>query len=136
MGKKRSKVPYTYQEPEEIFYNNSAFKLSIRKSNIIGAGKGVFTDETIPCESYIGQYCGTRLYSVEFGSYFVKLSNQPGGNMAMINDSFRSNLENNCRLVENSNQHNEPIIEVWSCREILPGQELLMSYGDDYWKNY
>jgi SET domain-containing protein len=48
--------------------------------------------------------------------------------MAMINDSHNSQYTNNCEI--RINNYN---IEIWSIRNIEKGEELFMSYGNEYW---
>lgn len=142
--KKRTKLEYKYIEPLEEYYNNSPYRLVIKPSQIPGAGKGVFADEPIQKNICIGEYLGERMFVIECGAYLVQFQYQRGGidascyprcYMAMINDSFRSQFKNNCRLVETTID-NEPRIEIWSIQNIEPGEELFMSYGDEYWTNY
>ena len=144
MGKKKNRIPYTYVEPKEEFYNDSNYNLSILPSMILNAGRGVYTAEMIPENSYIGKYCGQRQYYMNCGSYFVKFLDKPGGidaitfprcYMAMINDSYGSLFKNNCKMVEIVDETGEPSIEIWSINTIHPGEELFMSYGGDYWTN-
>jgi SET domain-containing protein len=48
--------------------------------------------------------------------------------MAMLNDGFE---KNNCefRVDDETRQ-----VSVWSIRDIKAGEELFVSYGDDFWK--
>jgi hypothetical protein len=52
--------------------------------------------------------------------------------MAMINDSYNSEFNNNCEMRINDNNQ----IEIWSIKDIGINEELFMSYGDEYWKKY
>lgn len=129
---------YSYPEEKEEYYHNSQFKLRIDKSKIKFAGKGVITDVLIPKETFIDFYSGDISYTVKCGCYFVEIDETCGVNailfprcyMAMVNDAYHSNFTNNCEIRINS----ENKVEIWSINDIKPGEELFMSYGDEYWK--
>lgn len=136
MGR-RGRIPYTYVPPVEEYYHNSPFELSIKESSITEAGKGVWSVGAIPAETRIDQYTGDIMTAGYAGSYYVQISDDYGINaqgfprcyMAMINDSYGSEYQNNCeiRIVDNQ-------VEIWTIRDIQPGEELFMSYGDYYWR--
>jgi hypothetical protein len=134
---KRYKNKIIYKEEKEEYYHNSKYNLKIHNSNIKLAGKGVFTEEPIPINSFIDFYTGDSYYNVKCGMYFVEISDIYGINaiafprcyMAMINDAYNSQYTNNCEIrIENDN------IEIWSLRNIEKGEELFFSYGNEYWK--
>ena len=132
-----SQNTYIYPEEKEEYYHSSQFKLRIDNSNIKMAGKGVITDEHIPKETFIDFYSGDICYALRCGSYFVEIDETCGVNaisfprcyMAMINDAYHSNFTNNCEIRINENNQ----IEIWSILDICAGEELFMSYGDEYW---
>ena len=137
MGKSQ-KPKYTYIPPQEDFYHKSDYSLEIRTSTILGAGRGVFTNDTIEPNQFIDQYMGEEMRYLCCGAYFVAFRDRPGGidaqsfprcYMAMINDAYGSPYLNNCRLVEDATGQ----IDVWSINRIHPGEELFMSYGNEYW---
>lgn len=130
-------------------YNNTNFKLYIKKSNIKKAGKGLFTLEHIPKDTLIGYYEGIITksssnitdYSFEISSrYFIDASNYPRCYIAMINDAYNTTYKNNCefRIVYYNNK-NKPLhikdrkIALYSITDINKNDELLASYGEDYW---
>ena len=130
-------------------YNNTNFKLYIKKSNIKKAGNGLYTLEPIPKDTLIGYYEGKILkgsanitdYSFEISSrYFIDASEYPRCYIAMINDSHNSKYMNNCefRIVYYNHKHKplsakERKVALYSISDINKNEELLASYGDDYW---
>ncbi len=133
---KRFKNKIIYKEEKEEYYHNSIYNLKIHNSNIKLAGKGVLTEEPIPNNSFIDFYTGNINYYNKCGAYFVEINDHCGINavsfprcyMAMINDSHNSQYTNNCEI--RINNYN---IEIWSIRNIEKGEELFMSYGNEYW---
>jgi hypothetical protein len=123
-------------EPDEEYFHNSRCNLSIRNSNIKFAGKGVFTEDCIPSNTFIDLYLGNICFYARCGSYFVEIDETSGINaisfprcyMAMINDAHNSQFSNNCEIRINVGN-----VEVWSIQTIEQGRELFMSYGDDFW---
>jgi len=134
---KRNKNKIIYKEEKEEYYHNSKYNLKIHNSNIKLAGKGVITEEVIPINSFIDFYTGDIYYNVKCGMYFVEISELYGINaitfprcyMAMINDAYNSQFTNNCEIRINNDN-----IEIWSLQNIEKGEELFLSYGDQYWK--
>lgn len=137
MGRK-SKINYKYTEPKEEYYHNSNFNLEIRLSSILGAGKGVFTNDFIPSNTFIDNYTGIVMRYLSCGSYFVLLRDgygidaqeYPRCYMAMINDTKNSKFEYNCKIIIDNNND---LVEVWSIKNIDAGEELFFDYGDAYW---
>ena len=133
---KHFKKKNIYVEEKEEYYHNSIFNIKIEMSNIKLAGKGVITEDLIPKNSFIDFYTGNIIYYNKCGAYFVELNDKCGINaisfprcyMAMINDSHNSQFTNNCEI--RINNYN---IEIWSIINIDKGEELFMSYGDEYW---
>ena len=133
---KCKKLKKQFGEPNEEFFHNSRFNLSIRNSNITFAGKGVFTEDFIPVNTFIDLYLGDICFYARCGSYFVEIDETCGINailfprcyMAMINDAHKSQFSNNCEIRINSGN-----VEVWSIHPIDQGGELFMSYGDAFW---
>ncbi len=131
-------------------YNNTDFKLYIKKSKIKKAGKGLFSLEHIPKDTFIGYYEGSITkglsnitnYSFEISShYFIDASNYPRCYIGMINDAFNSKYTNNCEFrIIFYNEKNKPLkikdrkIALYSITDINKNDELLASYGEDYWK--
>jgi hypothetical protein len=133
---KTNKKKKIYVEEKEEYYHNSKFNLRIDYSNIKYAGKGVITEDNIPINSFIDFYTGELYYHINCGSYYVEINNKCGINaitfprcyMAMINDAYNSEFKNNCeiKIIDNN-------IEIWSILDIQKGEELFMSYGNQYW---
>lgn len=133
---KRNKKRVFYLEEKEEYYHNSQFDLKIGFSNIKYAGKGVISEDFIPFNSFIDFYTGEYYYNIKCGAYFIEINDKCGINaitfprcyMAMINDSYNTEYTNNCeiRIIDNN-------VEIWSIRDIQKGEELFMSYGDEYW---
>ena len=131
MGKKT----YSYVEPVPSFYHTSPYTLDIRASTITNAGLGVFVCKDIPAGAYIDVYTGDLL-SIPTSRYYFKINegvgidagSYPRCYMAMLNDGFE---KNNCmfRVDDETRQ-----VSVWSIRDIKAGEELFVSYGDDFWR--
>ena len=143
MGKKykskyKSKHKYTYIEEVVEYYHNSKVRLRIDKSQIKEAGLGVFTDDFIPANTFIDYYNGNKCYGIKGGLYFFALNNivgidaqsYPRCYMAMLNDVYKSNYTVNCEFIIDEE---EKKVEIFSCKNIEPGEELFISYGDSYW---
>jgi hypothetical protein len=130
MGKKI----YRYVEPVPSYYHTSPYTLDIRKSTIANAGLGVFVEKNIPAGAYIDVYTGDIL-SIPTSLYYFQINDgigidaglYPRCYMAMLNDGFE---KNNCefRVDDETRQ-----VSVWSMRDIKVGEELFVSYGDDFW---
>jgi SET domain-containing protein len=50
--------------------------------------------------------------------------------MGMLNDSYGTTYSNNCKFVVDLDSDT---VEVWSIKDIKIGEELFISYGEDYW---
>lgn len=135
MGKKeKTKKTYSYVEPVPSFYHTSPYTLDIRTSTITNAGLGVFVEKNIPAGAYIDAYTGDLL-SIATSLYYFQINEKVGIDagsyprcyMAMLNDGFE---KNNCmfRVDEQTRE-----VSVWSIRDVDAGEELFVSYGDDYW---
>ena len=133
MGKQKKK--YTYIPEKETYFHNSAFCLEIKQSQINGAGMGVYTLDFIPNHSFIDYYIGD-FCKYPLSKYFIEIDHNfgidagqfPRCYMAMINDSYQTTYTNACEfLIENKT------VSVYSIRDIQPGEELFISYGDQYW---
>ena len=135
MGKKEKKEKtYSYVEPIPSYYHTSPYSLDIRASTIANAGLGVFVCKDIPAGAYIDAYTG-NLLSIATSLYYFQIDDgigidagsYPRCYMAMLNDGFE---KNNCefRVDDETRQ-----VSVWSIRDVMAGEELFVSYGDDYW---
>lgn len=136
--KYKSKHSYVFTEEVVEYYHNSKFDLEIKKSNILAAGFGVFTNEFIPANTFIDFYKGNTCSGLKGGLYFFSLNNvlgidaqsYPRCYMAMINDSYNSDFTINCEFIINEKDKK---VEIWSCKNIEENSELFISYGDSYW---
>jgi hypothetical protein len=136
MGKKeKNKKTYSYVEPIPSYYHTSPYTLDIRASTIKNAGLGVFVGKDIPAGVYIDVYTGDLLSIATSRYYFqiddgigIDAGSYPRCYMAMLNDGFE---KNNCmfRVDDETRQ-----VSVWSIRDIKAGEELFVSYGEDFWK--
>lgn len=127
-------------------------RLYVQVSTIPKAGKGLFTRTPIPAGSVIGEYTGEmlpisvlndkttdRTYYVETLHYFTKEGAVPGAiidgktmdnKMRWINDPRYDKARTNAQMKQNG----EGRLFVYSTRPIKAGEEILMSYGEHYWK--
>jgi hypothetical protein len=119
------------------YYHRSVFDLYVANSQIHKAGMGVFTQQFIPKDTIIDEYYGD-VYEISHSPsrYFFEIEeglgidafNLPRCYMAMINDTYGTNHSYNCEFIVNTRR-----VFVKSLTTIEPGQELFISYGDQYW---
>jgi hypothetical protein len=128
-------------ENGKTYYNNTGYKLSLKKSKIKGAGLGVFAEENIPKGEHIGNYDGKIIqrkkkhfdpdYSMEINEkYVVDGSCYPRPLTSMINDTYKTKKKHNCEFVVKESKKR---VEVYSTRSIADGDELYIDYGNEYW---
>jgi SET domain len=130
---KQKRKTYQYIEPIPSFFHTSIYNLEVRTSTIPDAGLGVFTNEDIIACEHIDFYTGDRM-SFPISKYYFQIKDGNGIDagsyprcyMAMINDGFE---KNNCKFTVKDKQ-----VSVWSIRDIKKGEELFVSYGDEYWE--
>jgi hypothetical protein len=145
----------------KTYYHNSIYDLHLDTSQIPNAGLGVFTKSFIPKDSLIDEYYG--MLRDHGGNYsllvvpgvYIDASFWPRCYMGIINDCTfvapvykrkkgrRIDLtpdayydEKGNKLVVNCEFRVVPKEKkgyVYSTIDILPGQELFISYGDKYW---
>jgi hypothetical protein len=117
--------------------------LRIKKSNIPSAGLGLFTTKFIPVGAIICKYTGDLVIEQDpdYGNpYALQVKKRPPTYI----DASRSNTaegryandgksvrKNNSYLLYNRKKQ-EGYLQ--SARDIQPNEEILCSYGDDYWK--
>lgn len=117
--------------------------LRIKKSNIPTAGLGLFTTKFIPAGAVICKYTGDTVIEEDrdWGNpYALQVKERPPTYI----DASRSNTaegryandgksvrKNNSYLLYNRRKQ-EGYLQ--SARDIQPNEEILCSYGDDYWK--
>lgn len=121
--------------------------LTIRKSNMKSAGKGVFTNKFIRKDTVITEYTGYQRRSLQTSDknkYLYTLKNNHDlvgikdisklygrGIAQLTNDVISENLtqkKNNTRFVEIDNK-----VYIKATRNIEPNEELYVCYGLDYW---
>lgn len=117
--------------------------LRIKESKILSAGLGLFTTKFIPVGAVICKYTGDTVIEQDpdYGNpYALQVKQRPPTYI----DASRSNTaegryandgksvrKNNSYLLYNRKKQ-EGYLE--SARDIQPNEEILCSYGDDYWK--
>jgi len=146
---------FTKKEVRELeklqLYHKSSFNLFIDKSKIQGAGFGIYTKSLIPKDTYIDDYYGEIIESFYGGEYCFAITDKliinaiktPRCYMAMLNDASYKPIskrklskfvtheyKNNCYFVTDIENKR---VKVYSSIDILPNNELFISYGDDYW---
>ena len=122
--------------------------IEIKKSNIPGAGKGVFATKLIPKGSVMGYYKG-KLYTQEQYEklnnkdyiFELKFRNQPN----FYIDASNSKYSNWTRYVNGARKKSQKDmintdtyqqcfnIYFEAIKDIHPGEELIISYGRHYW---
>lgn len=123
------------------YYNNSKFNLLVNKSTISNAGLGIFALDKIHAYKYIGNYEGKQITRNYTGPYYFELYKRfgidardyPRCYMAMINDSYKTDNKINCKFMVIDKKK---VVEIWSITDIEIGDELFISYGEDYWIDY
>ena len=114
--------------------------LEVKKSNIEGAGLGLFATKEIPKNRTISEYTGTykpnfykgnRKYAIYNSVFDCILDADKGyhGAARYANDARGTGKQNNAALVEDPKGK----ICLISKKKILPGSEILTSYGNHYW---
>lgn len=149
---------------QEEYFHDSTYDLYLSMSQIPDSGLGVYTNECIPKNAIIDEYVGTL--TCIGGPYVVSIDDRLGIDgfeyprcfMAMLNDASyvprktitrgRSKrkicvtphknvsnegleLQNNCEFIVMKKR-----CFIKSTRDILPGEELFVSYGNSYWSTY
>jgi len=137
-------------------YHNSKFNLYIKDSQLFQSGKGVYTHDYIPANSFIDFYEGDLVEFIKGGTYFFQINDKwgidgfgpPRCYMAMLNDadfkpinknknklkqiSICHDFSNNCMFVTDEENLT---VSIYSLTDIEPESELFISYGDSYWSN-
>ena len=123
--------------------------LTVKKSTIANAGKGLFATKLFRRDDTIGRYAGELISNAEHnrryggtdddhGPYSVQTRNSQGrivdascrrGLMSMANGTRRKS-QANARFVDNLRP--DGTIKVKATRAIRPGTEILIHYGRDY----
>jgi hypothetical protein len=136
-------------EPMIKYINTTNFDLEIRPSLIKNAGFGIFTNQDLKKNILIGYYTGDKKnkndtisdYSFEISkTLFIDAEKYPRSYIAMINDSYNSQFENNCefRLVYYDKNYkrlkiNDMKIVLYTIKDINKNEELFAAYSPSYW---
>ncbi len=122
-------------------------QLSVKKSQLPNAGKGLYTRIFIPKGSYIVEYKGTiskwkEVEDTEWDNgyiyyvtrnYVINARPHPEYLARYANDAAGlervKGLRNNCVYKKRANR-----IYIYSEKNIQPGEEIFVDYGADYWK--
>ena len=131
------------------FNKNLSEMIAIKKSSIPQAGKGAFAKKTITKGKKIGEYNGLVLGASDYdqledksyvfevtkkhkGKYYLfYIDAQKGGDLRYVNGA--NNSKQKKRVNVESYQYAERIF-FRASKKILPGEELLTDYGDNYWE--
>jgi len=138
--------------PKRVFLDQ---RLYVQVSTIPKAGKGLFTLTPIRAGTVIGEYTGEalpvssmhdptmdRTYFVETMAYYHRSLGSMCGSfvidgktmdnkMRWINDPRYDKARINAEMKQDGNGR----VFVYSRRLIKAGEEILMSYGEQYWKD-
>ena len=123
--------------------------LQVRKSQISGAGYGVFTTIDIPANEPVCLYEGvlepSELRDRE-SCYYVHVNKQTVLNATLIdtigkliNDAYRSRYKTNVKFgkfYQDSRVSRYPYFTIRSKRLIKAGEELFLSYGSGFWNSF
>jgi len=98
--------------------------ITIAKSNI--HGKGVFADDPIPCDHYIGDYTGPK--SNKDDDPYVLWVEQDDGSYKGTKGTGQ------LRFLNHSSEPNAEFdgVELYALRDIEPGEEVTIHYGDEW----
>ena len=119
----------------------------MKKSEIAGAGFGLFTTKPFKKNQKIADYTGENLSRAAIerrypgntrGEYVLCDGNRPtsrcvdgrktnSGAARFANDSRGTNKRNNARFLQRG-------FGIKATQNISPGREILVSYGRDYWR--
>jgi len=138
---KKGQVLYEYVPPKVEYIYNTEFDLCIKESNIKNGGFGLFSNQNIKKDTYIGDYigeiklngsftCGIYAMCLE-SNYFIDAYNYPRCIFAMINDSRFSNYNYNYNCIFKTFEDH---VEVWTIKDINKDNEIYCNYGDKYWE--
>lgn len=120
----------------------------VRKSNIPGAGNGVFAKKDIMKGEDLGYYTGEIISEEEFhkryddegyGEYVLYLSDpNKKGKFLYVDSKYYSNwvsrINASRKTGKRANVYWDTEGHVFACRNIKEGEELLVNYGSEYWK--
>lgn len=105
-------------------------------------GFGIFANQEFLEGDFLGEFCGkvtTNLNSESKHYYFRYINNtdyiiaprNTGNEMQFVNHSYTPNCDW-LRIIGNDNKYHIIIVAI---KEIKKGEELLVNYGEEYWKS-
>lgn len=121
--------------------------LKIKKSKIPNAGKGVFTKIDLKKGQFVCEIIGEIVTVKEYNQRLKNNLTKEGYSIEIssrrqldtwnhecagkyINDAHLSKFKNNCELCIDEDE----TVYVQTLKKIKKGEELYISYGEDYWK--
>jgi SET domain-containing protein len=126
--------------------------IQIKKSLIPKAGNGVFAKKTIPKGVFLGYYLGDIICEKEYDRlknkayiFAVVVPTVGKKTKEIFINALDTRISNWTRYVNGAKTKNqEHLINIeaiqegfnicyYSLKQIKPGDELIMSYGEDYW---
>ena len=131
------------------FNKNLASLIVVKTSNIPQAGNGAFAKTIIPKGTRIGEYNGKLLSLLEYEAledksyvfevakkyqnryYLFYIDAMRGDDLRYVNGAYGEDQSSQINV--ESYQYAERIF-FRATRTILPGEELLIDYGDNYWE--
>ena len=130
--------------------HKAPIKTTVKPSTIQGAGLGLFCEERVSPGDTVARYSGKVLNRAQAdlssSEYILKVSadvyidaHDPSTwEGRYINDGPHAGRQPNCVFASAYNTNEVPEsdlrwVKVFAIREIMPGEELLMSYGNGYW---
>ena len=142
-----------------VYYNNTAYDLELKPSQIEGAGLGVYSKQFIPAETFLGYYEGHWNHDPKTASNYsyyinsrtlidIDLTDIPY--TAMFNDAFRTEFRNSVashilvpdeivQKIRAKNSHKydpDKFVGMYTTRDIMPGDEMFFDYGAFYWTGW
>jgi hypothetical protein len=127
------------------YINGIEIKIITDPSHIVCGERGVFAEKEFKVGDIIGQYTGKIVTSDAFGKYVASLktdddllgvdAENTGNEMRFINDYRNIKPEPNCQLSHTS-VDGKPIVLVCVVKQINENDELLLNYGEGYWKSF
>ena len=120
--------------------------LVVKKSNLPGAGKGLFTRKFIPKATRIAEYKGKitnwKLVNHENGNNYIYYINRNHVIDARTYKKSKARYANDARGAKkmkgftNNAAYTEDGLRVFieSKKDIAAGEEILVSYGKEYWE--
>lgn len=122
------------------------YNLRVKPSQIERAGKGLFTEKDIENNEELGEYKGEKLSKKEInkrypgntlGQYAIHISAGKNKNKYIDARSTQSNVfryANDCRGTNfECNATFTPSGKIKTTTSIKKGNEIFISYGDEYW---